>query len=176
MEERKVQILDTVNNQEDLKRPTGTIRINPPPEDGRCEVCGRHINELKPFGGRSNPLVGDFTGALLIKKFRPAGPYNEEAVKAWEGYEKECQVVVKSEQPIADGINHIEYEEREEPLHWFIAKFGKNKGEELYWMGLAYGQVGASWECRDCFVLELDKYFEKLSQIKEADLSGPNYE
>jgi hypothetical protein len=44
--------------------------INPPPQDHRCEVCGRHISELKPFGGRGDPLVGDFTGAFLVKRFR----------------------------------------------------------------------------------------------------------
>jgi rubredoxin len=47
-----------------------TYLINPPPEDHRCEVCGRHVSELKPFGGAGDPLVGDFTGAFLVKKFR----------------------------------------------------------------------------------------------------------
>jgi hypothetical protein len=166
--------LEAVSKEEDLI-PTGRIIINCPPRDGRCDVCGRHMSELTPFGGPGDPLVGDFSGELLVKKFKPAGPYNGEAMKAWEEYEEECPMVVKSERPVADGISHIEYEEREEPLHWFIATFGNDKGQELYLAGLAYSQVGPSWECRDCSVLDLDEYFEKLSQIKEADLSGPNY-
>jgi rubredoxin len=51
-----------------------TYLINPPPEDRRCEVCGRHVSELKPFGGAGDPLVGDFTGVFLVKKFRSMAP------------------------------------------------------------------------------------------------------
>lgn len=48
-----------------------TIWINPPPADNRCECCGsRHISELKPFGGPGDPLVGDFSGAFLVKHAR----------------------------------------------------------------------------------------------------------
>lgn len=47
-----------------------TIWLNPPPVDNRCECCGRHISELKPFGGPGDPLVGDFSGAFLVKHFR----------------------------------------------------------------------------------------------------------
>lgn len=46
------------------------VQINPPPEEGCCECCGRHVSELKPFGGPGDPLVGDFTGAFLVKHFR----------------------------------------------------------------------------------------------------------
>ena len=38
--------------------------------------------QLKPFGGPGDPLVGDFSGAYLIKKWRPDGPYHEEAESA----------------------------------------------------------------------------------------------
>ena len=72
------------------------IVINPPPSDSRCECCGKHVSELKPFGGPGDPLVGDFNGALLVKTFRDNG-----------------------------------------------------------------GCVGASWECRDCFVLS-DEEFRKI--------------
>jgi len=47
-----------------------TILINPPPSDGRCEGCGKHISKLKPFGGAGDPLVGDFNGAILLKTYR----------------------------------------------------------------------------------------------------------
>jgi hypothetical protein len=166
-EKNGVISLGAVSKEEDLT-PNGRIIINGPPKDGRCDVCGRHMSELTPFGGPGDPLVGDFSGELLVKKFRPAGPYDEEAMKAWEEYEKEFPLKIISEQPIADGISHIEYEKLAEPLHWFIAKFGKNKGEKLYWVGLAYGQVDPSWECRDCAVLDLDQYFEKLKELRKG--------
>jgi hypothetical protein len=44
--------------------------INPPPEDERCEVCQRHVDDLNPFGGPGDPLVGNFTGAQLVKHYR----------------------------------------------------------------------------------------------------------
>lgn len=48
-----------------------SIFINPPPQDKRCNCCGKHINDLKPFGHAGDPLVGDFFGALLVKTYRP---------------------------------------------------------------------------------------------------------
>ena len=41
--------LESVDNEEDLK-PRPGININPPPSDGRCMCCGKHISELKPYG------------------------------------------------------------------------------------------------------------------------------
>ena len=40
-------------------------------DDNRCDCCGRHVRELKPFGGPGDPLVGDFTGKYLVKHYRP---------------------------------------------------------------------------------------------------------
>jgi hypothetical protein len=117
------------------------ILINPPPSDDRCQVCGRHISELKPFGGSGNPLVGDFNSELLVKIWRPSGPYNDEAMKAID-------------EALASG----------DPLQWFKDKYGAEKGESLYWAAQAYDCIGASWECRDCIVLNHDEYFGKPRQ------------
>jgi hypothetical protein len=62
------------------EKPKLTISINPPPQDGRCEVCGKHASEVKPFGGPGDPLVGDFTGARLLKNFRNIFPVSMEKV------------------------------------------------------------------------------------------------
>jgi len=51
-----------------------TIRINPPPKNMQCECCGKHINDIKPFGKAGDPLVGDFEGAKLLKTFRSMLP------------------------------------------------------------------------------------------------------
>jgi hypothetical protein len=104
--------LGAVSKEEDLT-PVGRISINAPPDDGRCDVCGRHISELKPFGGPEDPLMGDFTGELLIKQWRPLGPYNEEAVKAAEEAEK--ALAVPRNKPL----------ESKDVLEWYISRYGK---------------------------------------------------
>jgi hypothetical protein len=49
--------LGSVDSEDDLK-PRPGINLNAPPADGRCDCCGRHISELKPYGGPGDPLVG----------------------------------------------------------------------------------------------------------------------
>ena len=136
--------LGAVSKEEDL-RQNG---INPPPSDGQCSVCGRHMSELKPFGGPGDPLVGDFTGELLVKGWRPEGPYDEEGEKAWDEAER-----------ARHGTG-----EAGDLLPWFIGRYGKEKGERLYYGGMLSSSSRPSWECRDCKVLDEDEYFKKLYQ------------
>jgi hypothetical protein len=139
---------DSISSEEDLNlKPR--ININPPPADGKCDCCGRHISELEPFGKAGDPLVGDFEGALLIKKWRPAGPYDEEAEKA----------LFQADKCLSDAGR-----KGEDPIHWMVKVYGKEKGEKLYWSAMAYAATGSSWECRDCAVLDEDEYFEKLKE------------
>ena len=58
------------------------ILINPPPQDGKCMICGRHVRELEAFGGAGDPLLGDFSGAKLIKMWREDYPGG--ATSSWE--------------------------------------------------------------------------------------------
>ena len=106
--------LGSISNEKDLK-DKARININPPPEDGRCDCCGRHISELTPFGKAGDPLVGDFDGELLVKKFRPVGPYNEKAEQAFKHVEK---------------LMEKEGRAGEDPLDWMIKIYGKEKGEQ----------------------------------------------
>ena len=89
------------------------MNINPPPSDKRCDCCERHTSELTPFGGPGDPLVGDFRGALLVKRYRPAGPYDEEATNAFREDDKRCE---------EDG--------HKDALEWLRAKYGDEKTEE----------------------------------------------
>jgi hypothetical protein len=41
--------LGSISSESDLEIEP-RININPPPEDGRCDCCGKHISELTPFG------------------------------------------------------------------------------------------------------------------------------
>ena len=43
--------------------------INPPPEDKRCQCCGRHISELEPF---NDPEYPECNGHYLVRNFRRA--------------------------------------------------------------------------------------------------------
>lgn len=65
------------------------IRINPPPEDGRCNICRRHVSELKAFGGPGDPVLGDYSGAKLVKNFRE--DYPDYITPSWEC--RECLVL-----------------------------------------------------------------------------------
>ena len=145
MSEKQVHSIrnfNQVKNEDDLKPKQG-LNINPPPKDGRCDCCGKHISELKPFGGPGDPVNGDFSGAFLVKNYRSVGPYVEEAERAVEEASRKYKEA---------GFDDL--------LDWMIEKYGKEKAEELYWPTEAYHQFGSSWECRDCLVLNDEEYFE----------------
>ena len=105
-----VTSIGTVESEEDLN-PAPGININPPPSDGRCACCGRHISELKPYGKASNPLMGDFSDALLVKRWRAAGPHDEEAENAIN-------------EALSHGVENI--------LEHLLSKCGKEKLKELH--------------------------------------------
>jgi len=124
------------------------IIINGPPRDDRCQCCGKHISELKPYGGPGDPLRGDFSGATLVKNYRPFAPHNEEAEKAVEEAEACCGV------EDYDAVNQ-----------WLINKYGREKTEEFWSAIEASSLIEKSWECRDCFCLYEDEYFEKFYEM-----------
>ena len=129
--------------------------FNPPPRDCRCECCGRHINQLNPYGGPGDPLKGDFTGAYLVKLFRPTGPYNDEAETA-----------------VKEAWKYSEAKTFEEAERWLIQKYGSKKTEEFLFAIEMNNCIGKSWECRDCAILYEDEYFDKLNEtfgINEED-------
>ncbi len=108
-----------------------TISINPPPQNGNCDHCGRNVRDLKPFGKAGDPLVGDFDGQLLVKTFRTMAPRKEEL-------EKE--------------VNEIkDWDE--------LFKTNKEKAERLSFYDQLVNTISASWECRDCIILNDEEYF-----------------
>ena len=146
LETNTVLSLGSIACKENLK-DSRKILINPPPEDRRCQCCGRHISELEPYGKAGDPLVGDFNGELLVKGFRRVGTYDEEAELA-----------------VSEAERCYETDGFDDSLEWMIDKFGKKKAEELCFKSDAYNCVGASWECRDCICLSTNEYFEKHSE------------
>jgi hypothetical protein len=82
-----------------------------------------------------------------VQTFRRSGPYNEKALKALD--------IVKK-------LMEKSGNKGEDPHDWIIRIYGKEKGEQYYWSLEAYYQLGKSWECRDCIVLDEDEYWEKI--------------
>ena len=112
------------------------IAINPPPADKCCMHCGKHIDQLAPFGGAGDPLVGDFTGAKLVKTFRgmcPTMPEYEEILG---------RIFVSGEED-----NHLAEIE---------AEVGVERVEAAMLYDQVHNTVSASWECRDCIILDYD--------------------
>ena len=138
---KSICCIDRVDGEDDLKLRPGT-NLNPPPSDGRCHCCEKHISQLKPFGKAGDPLVGDFDGAYLVKKFRPDAPY--------------CKL---SEEAMLEAEKHAD------PTAWLIEKYGEKEAEMISLRVDAHGSVGKSWECRDCAILDENEYFEIRSKL-----------
>jgi hypothetical protein len=143
-EKNNVPVLSSINGEDDLK-PMPRMIIDPPPKDRRCECCRGHISELKPF---DDPKYPHLIGKYLVRTFRRGLPYNEEAERALDEAEANCK-------------------EGHSPSQWLIEKYGENKGNILNIMGHGSSTVGASWECRDCVILDDDEYFDKLWKSRE---------
>jgi len=133
-------------SQDDLKS-TKAIHFNAPPRDERCECCGRHIRDLKPFGGPDDPY-NEFTGGYLIKKYRPTGPFDQAAMDLFLKWFEKC-----------DSPQGYRVKEAE-----LARKYGEREVRRVMITALASKQVGASWECRDCCILDSDEYFAKLRE------------
>jgi hypothetical protein len=107
-EKNGIVALGAVSNKEGLK-PSGHIRINPPPNDGKCEVCGRHMSQLDPFGGPGDPLVGDFSGELLVKRYRRVTVRNEDGRENSNVYASwECRNCCEIHSSLGDEDAHIQ--------------------------------------------------------------------
>ena len=110
------------------------VSINPAPSNACCEVCHKHVSELKAFGKAGNPLFGDFDGAKLVKTFRTLAPVNAlydsliKRVKNWDG-------LFETNPELADTLSFYDQ---------------------------LVNTVEASWECRDCIILDdNEEYFKK---------------
>jgi hypothetical protein len=133
----------------DLARRVGVCNLNPPPMDGRCECCGRHISELRPFGKVRHPIFGEVKGALLIKRWRKLQPHDARPK------------IVHGEMFVKWPAGTI----LENGMKYLIEQSGDGQAKEirLYHFSGEH-KVGSSWECRDCIDLDEDDYLEKLRQ------------
>jgi hypothetical protein len=151
-EENGIISFSSIANEKDLKRGDG-LYINPPPQDGRYECCGRHISELKPFGTARHLYFGDLDGALLVKAWRPLLPDDPRPQSIYD------EMIVTGEPG-----NLFENSTRylmEKSCH------GKTTELRVYHFS-GNSKVGAIWECRDCFFLDEAEYLELMRQRRAA--------
>jgi hypothetical protein len=137
-----VTCLLSIDKEEDLQLRPG-ININPPPSDGYCDCCGRHISQLKPFGKAGDPLRGDFVGAMLVKGFRADAPPYERVKEIMEEFFGACR-------------SSEDYNKARDKL---IEKYGQEEAEEIILHDQLSNSVSVSWECRDCICLSYKRYY-----------------
>ena len=137
--------LEAINCKEDLKLSPGYLHINPPPLDGRCDCCGKHNSELKPFSvfGRTSGI--DIEGALLVKTWRPMATPDEEVDSIMEEF-------------FGGRPSDEDHKKAEQRL---IEVYGKQNAEDLLLHASASSLLTASWECRECIALNTETYFKK---------------
>jgi len=161
MSKKQIQTLrklDRLKYEDYLKFKAGE-RIYPPLDDGKCDCCGKHIRELKPFGGPGDPLEDDYTGALLVKSCAPCGPYIDEVEKAFQ----EAERYYKS-----DGF--------ENNWDWLIDKYGEEKFKAFDYAHFYHHHPTSCWECRDCVILNMDEYSEILKRkLEKKGYQKPYY-
>ena len=112
----------------------------------KCECCGKHTDELKPFGGPGDPVFGDFKGALRVKTWRPMHVPDKEERKLVEKFDEYCS----------------EFGNEGDAVKMLKEKYGEKKGESIWIMISASGSVKSSRECRDCIVLNREDYYKKI--------------
>ena len=132
------------STDENAEGAISALNINFPSWEGKCYCCLKHESELNPYGGPNDPLVGDFTGEKLVRRYRPMCRDNEEA----ERIDQEAE-----DKYLADGFT--------DSNDWIVAKYGKEKLSELFIYFKASRFPSISMECRDCAVLDDNDYFDK---------------
>jgi hypothetical protein len=146
IEDDETIYLESIDEEADLNLWPGLRIINPPPRDGRCKCCGRHLSNLSPFGKAGDPLEEDFEGALLVITSRPELPEPNAEIQEIDGrYFGSC----KTRSDYARAIRRLDED------------YGEDAQGITYWIEGA-SALWFSWECRDCIVLDNDEFFEKL--------------
>jgi hypothetical protein len=123
------------------------------PRDFKCDLCGRELSELEPFGRPGDPLMGNYEGELLVKVWRRQKPFVEEYAEAWKEAEE----------------NRVDPHDSRE---WFIRKYKEVKGGMIAHAWSNYNSIEASWECRDCAALSDEEYAQAEERKWEEEMEN----
>jgi hypothetical protein len=108
--------------------------------DGRCDGCGRHVSQLKPFG-KDLPVI--------TKKYRWDAPHDEKIDKIMDEF---------FEASSSD-------EDCDKAKEKLIEKYGQEEAEGMMFYHQLSRQVGSSWECQDCICLSSKRFHRMRSNI-----------
>jgi hypothetical protein len=134
-----------IKNEEDLELRPGWY-VSPLPIDGKCQVCGRLLSQLKPFDR--------YDGCLLVKNYRKEIPIDEDLEPFSEEYDE-----YMDDEPDNDDFDDI-----------LVERYGKEEAERIMTY-INQTRLCASWECRDCYCLSDTRYFRLLNNLyKPNDL------
>jgi hypothetical protein len=117
----------------------------PPPDDGGCECCGKHILKPQSHVQTGCPSTEPRYVALLVKTWRPIYPR------------------VKLDRIMGEWI-HVRYEDvgTQQAAEMLLDIFSQNQVEEFF--GLQ-----ALWLCAECASLDTDAYYEKFHSMFNKD-------
>ena len=121
-----------------------------PPENHRCDCCGKHVSEIIPYGGMGDPLLHDYSGLLLLKRYRPMFDTRKEYAAL-----KEAEMSFQK-----DGMK--------DPEEWLVAKYGREEAERILDFGVG-DDFDKSWECRDCMFISNGEFFDKFDRCVDSD-------
>jgi hypothetical protein len=151
--------MESIEGEQDLElKPGFSGWYLPPPEDGRCQCCGRHLDELTPFGKMGDPIMADFEGALLVRRLRPLTPPPVEHVRIWKEFYGNCNT-----DP-----------DRRKARRMLVKKHGKQKAyilDQYHSRPPTARRLWFNWECYDCIVLDDSEYLEKRGNELDESLS-----
>ena len=118
--------------------------LNNPPADGRCNCCGKHLGELKPFSLMGQASRTGLEEVLLVKNMRPMASLNEEMDRILERFVGDC-LTAEDHKKAEERLNEV---------------FGKETAEDLLLYYNASILSTISWECRECIDLDNEAYCE----------------
>ncbi len=124
--------------------------LNNPPADGRCNCCGKHLGELKPFSLMSPASRTGLEEVLLVKNMRPMAPLNEEMDRILERFVGDC-LTADDQEKAAERLNEV---------------FGSEIAYDLLEYYNSSILIISSWECRECLDLDAETFREmRLSRL-----------
>ena len=100
----------------------------------RCMKCGKHVDELKPFGKEGDPLNGNFEGLKLVRRYRTM---LEETI---EKYEQILSEYKHDPETGTDNISELEL------------KYGEENIDSAFLYDQLSNTIESSYECRDCII------------------------
>ena len=149
-------LVESIDGEKDLEGKPGFGYVHPPPSDGRCMCCGRYLDELTPFGKMGDPILGDYEGALLVRRLRPMTPPPEEHLRIWKEFYGECNTDT----------------DRRKARRMLVKEYGEQKAhilDQYHVRPPIAKRLFFNWECYDCIVLDDSEYLEKCGN----DLDEP---